>query len=63
MARLLVKSGYHNDMCYDKIGLCTQNIDMILGLIVNTTGRANVVVQRERVSSFDLLAFVSQLQF
>ena len=54
MARLVVKSGYHNDMCYDKIGLCTQNIDMILGLIVNTTGRANVVVQRERESSFDL---------
>ena len=43
MARLGVKNGHRKDMCKDEIGLCAQNIDAILGSIVNTIWRAYVI--------------------
>jgi hypothetical protein len=37
MARLVVKNGHPKDMCHNKIRLCAQNIDTILGSIVSIT--------------------------
>ena len=43
----------------DETGLCAQHIDTILGSIVNTLGRAYVMVEREREKfHFDLLYLV-----
>ena len=36
-----------NDMWDSEIGLCAQNIDLVLGSIMNTIGRVCVVVSRE----------------
>lgn len=44
MARLVFKNGDQKDMCYEEIGFCAQNIITILGLIVNTNGRAYAVM-------------------
>ena len=41
MARLVITNGHANHACYKEIGQCAQNIDTILGSIVNITiGRA-----------------------
>ena len=41
---------HQKDTCYDEIGLCVQNIDTILGTIVNIIiRRVYVILQRERV--------------
>ena len=45
MARLGVKKGHRKDICNDEIGLCAQNIDAILGSIVNTIWRVYVITQ------------------
>ena len=37
MARLVVKNGHPKDMCHNEIRLCAQNIDTILGSVVNIT--------------------------
>ena len=47
MARLVVKNGHQKDSCHYESGLCAQSIDTILGSIVNTIGKANVIVSRE----------------
>jgi hypothetical protein len=39
------------EMCYIEIGLCGQNLDTILGSLVDTSGRAYVITQREQESS------------
>ena len=39
MMRLVVKSANQTESCYDEIGLCAQNLDIILGSVVNTIGR------------------------
>ncbi len=43
MARLSVKNGYHKDLCYDEIGPRAQNIDIVLGWLLNMIGRAYVI--------------------
>jgi hypothetical protein len=42
-------------MCSDEIGVCAQNINTIVGLVVNTTGRADVITLRERELHYDLI--------
>lgn len=49
-----------NDMCYNESGLYAQNIDINLGLIITTLGRAYVINLISLVSL--LLMVVSQLQ-
>ena len=44
MARLVFKTRDQKDMCYNEIGFCAQNINTILGLIVNTNRRAYAVI-------------------
>jgi hypothetical protein len=39
-----VKIGYQEDTCCNEIRLCAQNIDIILGLLVNPIGRAYAIV-------------------
>ena len=41
----------------DETGLCAQHIDTILGSIVNTLGRAYVMVERERERNFTLISY------
>jgi hypothetical protein len=48
MAKVLVKNQHQKDMCCDEIGLSAQNINTVLGAIVNTTGKVYVNMQRER---------------
>lgn len=50
MVRLAVLKGHHKGTCHDAIGLCAQHKDTILGLIVNTIGRAYVSLKED----FDL---------
>jgi hypothetical protein len=50
MARLVVKHGHSRDTGYKEIGLCAQNTDCTVGLIVNMIGRAFVIIQGERES-------------
>lgn len=46
-------------MGYNEIGLvCAQNIETMLGLIVNTIGRVYVIVQRKKEHRYDLLQFL-----
>ena len=63
-ARLVVKKGYHIGMCYDVQGL---NEDIIPGSIVNTHGRAYVIVYNKMILFiyFDqtLVTFASKLEF
>ena len=33
MARFVVKNGHCKETCYDEIGLCVQNIDIVLCLL------------------------------
>ena len=41
LARLVITKGHKSHTCYEEIGQCAQNVDTILGSIVNfTTGRA-----------------------
>ena len=41
MGRLVITNRHKNHTCYEEIGQCAQNIDTILGSIVNITiGRA-----------------------
>jgi hypothetical protein len=47
--------GHQKDMCSDEIGVCAQNINTIVGLVVNTTGRADVITLRERELHYDLI--------
>jgi hypothetical protein len=52
LATLIVKNRHQKDIsCHVKIGLCAQNVDTILGLILNTIGSAYVTTQRESESS------------
>ena len=44
MSRLMLRTDTQKDTCYNEIGLCAQNKDTILGSIVNTNGRAYVIV-------------------
>lgn len=43
IARFVVKNGHQPNTCYFGIGLRAPNIDTILGSIVNTIGRADVI--------------------
>lgn len=38
MTKQVLENGHQNDICYNVIGQCAQNIDNILGSIVNTLG-------------------------
>jgi hypothetical protein len=42
MAKFVVKKGQQNDMCHNEIELCAQNLDSIVGSILNTIGRTHV---------------------
>lgn len=47
------KNGHPYDTCYDAIGLCAQNVEIILGSIVNTIGKGpcdDLERERERES-------------
>ena len=44
-------------MCYNEIGLCPQNIDAVLGSIVNITERVDVIDYNERESLLRPLQF------
>ena len=58
MVRNVVKNGHQQDICYDDIGLCAQNIFIIIVSIVNSTigsGWQHTVTQEEWASSFGLL--------
>lgn len=48
MAGFVVKNKHQKAMCYDEIGLCIQNILTILGSILDTIGRAYVIVLKKR---------------
>jgi hypothetical protein len=37
MTRLVVVNGHQKDNCYNKNGLCAQNMAFILGSVVNIT--------------------------
>ena len=41
MARLVLKNE-HDDTCYNEIGLCAQNKDTILGIVVNINERTHL---------------------
>ena len=34
VTRHVLKNGHQKDTCYDEIGLCSQNVDIVLDLIV-----------------------------
>ena len=42
--KVVVKNGHQKDMCYNEIGLCAQNKDIILGFVANTSGRVAYVI-------------------
>lgn len=45
MARFAVENGHQEGICFNEIGLCAQNISIILGSkFVNTIGRAYVII-------------------
>ena len=44
MARLVGKNGHQKDMCYNEIGLCAQNKDIIVGFAANISGRVAYVI-------------------
>lgn len=48
MARSVAKNEHQIDMPYNEIELRAQHLDTIAGSIINTFGRAYVVVTRER---------------
>lgn len=49
MAGLVVQNGYQNNMSYAKIGLSGQNIDSMLGSIVNKNwGRDYVIILKRK---------------
>ena len=50
MACFVIKRGRHNDMCYDKIGLCVQNTSTIIIFPNNINGRAYMITLKERKS-------------
>ena len=49
-------------MYCNKIGLCAQNISAILSLIMNTIGRAYVIIQRvreyEKLNTYNFYIYV-----
>jgi hypothetical protein len=57
----MVKNGHQIDMCCHEIGLYAQNIDSILGSIMNTIGRAYVIFLRVRESSLWTLIMIASL--
>ena len=51
MARLVVKNdGHQKDTCYNEIGLCAQNKDTILGIVVNIIKRTSVIAYKGKKS-------------
>ena len=64
IARLVLQNWHSKDTCHNDIGLCAQNIDTFLGLIVNTFMRVYVFSQRGTESSpWPLITFAFQFQF
>ena len=53
MARIIVQNKHQNEMCYDEVGLCDQNIDIILSWIGCTTTRAHVISIKTFISTFN----------
>lgn len=50
MAWFIVLNGHQKDIFYNGVGVCAQNIDTILGSIVNITiGRAYAITQRREI--------------
>ena len=41
---LVINKGHRTYLCDIEIGLCAQNIDIFLGLINDTIGRAYVII-------------------
>ena len=53
----------HTHTSSNEIGLCAQDIDLILGTMVNATERAFMITQRGRDYSLcSLITFTSQLR-
>lgn len=40
------------DTCHNKIGLCTRNINTIVGSIINIIGRSNAIIQGENLDFY-----------
>ena len=57
----VVKNGHLKDVCCHEIGLYAQNIDTILDSIMNTIGRAYVIILRIRDSSLWTLIMIASL--
>ena len=53
MARLVGKNGCQNNMCYNEIGLCGQNVDTILE-VTQLGGPMSPFIERENLN-FDFL--------
>ena len=46
----------NNDACDDfEIGLCAQNIEIVLSFVIHTTKRACGITQREKEPTLDLM--------
>ena len=63
MARFRVKNGHQKDTCYDEIELCAQNIDTILGSIVNMSIGSQAYVttyEEQEYSLWPLTTFASR---
>lgn len=57
MARFVVKNQQQKDMCYDEIALCNQNIDIIIGSIVNIIGKVYASHRENKKGYFPLVLF------
>lgn len=64
MTSLVLKNVHQKDMCHNKIGLCPQNLYTILSSkILNTIGRAHVILTWKRIFSLNSNTFCISLQF
>lgn len=55
MARLVVNNKDQKDTCYDEIGLCAPDIDMLLGSFASTIGRHIYSLEEKENLHFGLL--------
>ena len=55
MARLVVNNRDQKDTCYDEIGLCAPDIDMLLGSLVSTMTRHICLLEEKEDLHFGLL--------
>jgi len=48
MARIVVEKQSQKDTCDKEIRLCIQNVDIVLGAMLSTIGRINMIIHGER---------------